>query len=81
MRRCPGASFQVAGHTDAVGNPETNLSLSRRRAASVENAFTRMGLDENRFEIIGYGSSKPIADNRTAAGRAENRRIEFTLIE
>lgn len=79
MRRCPDASIQVVGHTDSLGSLESNILLSRERAESVVNAITEMGLSESRFEIIGHGHNKPVADNQTAAGRAKNRRIEFKI--
>ena len=79
LRNCQAVLVQVAGHTDSIGTPESNILLSQQRATSVINYFTEFGLDPDRFEVIGYGQNKPVADNRTAAGRAENRRIEFLI--
>ncbi|MEM7358466.1 MAG: OmpA family protein [Pseudomonadota bacterium] len=78
-RRCPEASFEVAGYADATGSAEFNLVLSQRRAQAVADRLVSMGLDGQRFSAKGYGLSQAIGDNSTAAGRAANRRIEFKL--
>lgn len=78
-RRCPDARFQVAGHTDSSGNANFNIKLSEQRAMAVVDYLTAKGLGADRFDAIGYGSSRPISDNSTAEGRAANRRIEFKL--
>jgi len=77
--KCTDARFEVSGHTDSVGNPSFNTTLSEKRAKAVVDHLTALGLDASRFESIGYGASRPIADNNSATGRAQNRRIEFTL--
>ena len=78
-RRCPGALFEVAGHTDSVGEPEFNKKLSEDRARAVVQYLVDQGLDASRFTPAGYGPEQPIGDNNTTAGRAQNRRIEFRL--
>lgn len=76
---CPDASLEIAGHTDSRGAQEKNLLLSRERAQSVAQWLIKSGVDEQRMKTIGYGSKRPIADNRTESGRAKNRRIEFIV--
>jgi outer membrane protein OmpA-like peptidoglycan-associated protein len=72
---------RIEGHTDSVGGEEINRDLSERRARSVRSALVRRGIDEDRLEARGYGESNPIAPNKTAAGRAKNRRVEFVVVE
>jgi outer membrane protein OmpA-like peptidoglycan-associated protein len=67
----------VEGHTDNVGPPELNLRLSRERADSVRNALIERGVRRDRLRTQGFGESRPVAPNRTRAGRAKNRRVEF----
>lgn len=73
--------LQIEGHTDNVGNDEANQKLSQERADSVKVYLSAQGIEEGRLEAIGYGESKPIADNANAAGRDQNRRVEFTIAE
>lgn len=80
LRRFPDIPVEIAGHTDSRGTEEFNLQLSRLRAAAVLAYFVDRGQDPTRFDVVGYGESRPIADNSTAAGRARNRRIEFTAL-
>jgi OOP family OmpA-OmpF porin len=75
----PTYKVQIDGHTDAQGKDEYNLDLSNRRAASVKAYLVSKGIAEGRLNSIGYGETKPIADNTKAAGRAQNRRVEMTL--
>ena len=77
-RNCE-ANIQVIGHTDGEGDRRKNIALSRERAASVKLYLVRSGVATERIEAIGYGESRPIADNDTAAGREQNRRIEFRV--
>ncbi|MEW6432716.1 MAG: OmpA family protein [Myxococcota bacterium] len=72
---------RIEGHTDSVGNDAKNLKLSEGRANSVMSALIKRGVDPGRMEAIGFGETKPIASNSTAAGRAENRRTEFNIVE
>ena len=77
--RCRDADIEVAGHTDSVGSPDSNLELSRRRAAAVVAYLDDAGIETTRIASQGYGQTKPIASNDTAEGRAQNRRIEFLV--
>lgn len=72
---------RIEGHTDSVGNDASNLKLSQRRADSVMAALLKRGIDPGRMEALGFGETKPIASNSTAAGKAENRRTEFNIVE
>lgn len=74
-----GLKLGIYGHTDNVGNEQSNQSLSERRAASVKAYLLSKGLKEEQIEAQGYGSSKPVADNSTEAGRNRNRRVEIVL--
>jgi len=71
---------EISGHTDAVGSASYNQRLSEARAQSVRQYLIEHGLDASRLVARGYGESKPIAPNTTREGRAQNRRIEFTVI-
>ena len=69
----------LEGHTDATGTEEHNLELSRLRAQSVSNYLAEHEVKVTRFTIMGYGEDQPIADNDTAEGRAQNRRVEVAI--
>lgn len=73
--------IRIEGHTDSQGTDAYNLDLSRRRAAAVMEYLTTAGVDPSRLESEGYGESKPIDTNDTKEGRANNRRVEFTILE
>lgn len=70
----------VAGHADSVGSEQANLELSQRRAASVTAYLSSQGINPQRLIAVGYGESRPIASNDTPEGRAQNRRVEITLV-
>jgi outer membrane protein OmpA-like peptidoglycan-associated protein len=70
----------IDGHTDNVGDDAFNLKLSQERAAAAMAYLTKKGVSASRMVATGYGETKPQADNKTAAGRAANRRVEFNLI-
>jgi outer membrane protein OmpA-like peptidoglycan-associated protein len=72
---------RVEGHTDEAGNREHNIDLSYRRAKGVVEYLKARGVSAERLEYMGFGGSKPLADNRTPEGRALNRRVQFTLID
>lgn len=69
--------LSVEGHTDNVGNPKSNKTLSDERAKSVMTAIVAQGIDIKRLSSFGHGQDKPIADNKTEEGRAKNRRVEL----
>ena len=75
----PGMKLVIDGHTDNTGKPDKNQVLSENRAAAVKNYLVSKGVDENRLTSVGHGQDQPIADNKTAAGRAKNRRVEMKL--
>ena len=70
----------VSGHTDSTGPADYNMALSEKRARSVASYLKTRGIVDARFEIIGFGEQYPIASNDTREGRAQNRRVELTLI-
>lgn len=69
--------LSVEGHTDNVGNPKSNKTLSDERAKAVVAAIVAQGIDAKRLSSIGHGQDKPVADNKTEEGRAKNRRVEL----
>jgi outer membrane protein OmpA-like peptidoglycan-associated protein len=71
---------EVAGHTDDKGDHDHNVDLSKRRAAAVVVYLTSKGVEARRLSSEGYGPDKPIADNKSNAGRAKNRRVEFRIV-
>ena len=72
--------IKVSGHTDNTGNTELNHKLSEDRASSVMNYLVKKGIEQNRISAIGFGGSKPIADNSKEETRKLNRRVEFKII-
>jgi outer membrane protein OmpA-like peptidoglycan-associated protein len=75
------AKVKVEGHTDNVGKPEKNLTLSQNRANSVVAYLVKKGVAPERLEGVGHGDAKPIEDNTTKKGRAQNRRVEFNIVQ
>ncbi len=71
--------LDIDGHTDITGTDEKNQVLSQSRANAVKEYLLSKGVAESRMKSTGYGSTKPVADNKTAAGRAKNRRTEMTV--
>ncbi len=76
----PDQQLLIEGHTDSDGSSEYNLSLSESRALSVQKILLAGGITAERMDIKGYGESKPLADNTTPAGKAQNRRVEIVLV-
>lgn len=72
-------SLKLAGHTDNTGSMALNLRLSKDRAEAVKSYLVSQGANPSRIEATGYGPNQPIASNKTAEGRQQNRRVEFTL--
>ena len=71
---------EIAGHTDSVGSDQYNQALSQRRASSVASYLGSHGVMQQRMITVGAGESRPIASNDNEAGRAQNRRVEITLV-
>ena len=77
MKKNPRARFEVQGHTDNQGSDKINDPLSQQRAEAVVKALADLGVDDFNLKAVGKGSHEPVADNKTEAGRAKNRRVEF----
>jgi OOP family OmpA-OmpF porin len=73
--------LRIEGHTDNVGTPDANQTLSGQRALTVKNAAIAKGVKKERLLAVGFGQNKPIGDNTTEEGRAKNRRTEFRIAE
>ena len=80
LNNYPNLMIEVAGHTDNVGSVNMNLGLSDRRAKTVLDHLVEYGVDPARLTFKGYGDILPIADNSTAEGRAQNRRVELRIV-
>lgn len=79
LNEYPNSNVKITGHTDSVGNVGANQQLSRARANAVAVYLAQHGVHMRRIEIGGLGSNYPIADNATAEGRAQNRRVEVKI--
>ena len=77
MKQNPRVRFEVQGHTDNQGSDAINDPLSQQRAEAVVKALASLGVDDFNLKPVGKGSHEPVADNKTEAGRAKNRRVEF----
>jgi OOP family OmpA-OmpF porin len=80
LKTNPSLNLTVEGHTDNVGAPDYNRRLSDARARSVVAALTAHGIASRRLTAVGFGQEKPVADNGTEAGRAQNRRVELVKV-
>jgi outer membrane protein OmpA-like peptidoglycan-associated protein len=81
LNEYPSAQFSIEGHTDSVGSASLNQRLSESRASAVMTFLIENGIASSRLQSKGYGESSPIASNSTAAGRANNRRVEINLVK
>ncbi|OIP65521.1 MAG: hypothetical protein AUK29_02510 [Nitrospirae bacterium CG2_30_53_67] len=80
MQRFSSVKVRIEGHTDSIGSEKYNQNLSERRANAVKDYLVKnFEIDPSRIETVGFGKSKPLADNKTDEGRAKNRRIEFVV--
>jgi len=79
MNKYPKVKFNIEGHTDNTGNYDSNKRLSQSRADAVKTYIVNKGISASRLTAIGYGSDKPVASNKTSAGRQQNRRVEFII--
>ncbi|NHM03576.1 OmpA family protein [Flavobacterium celericrescens] len=81
LKEYPTAKFSIEGHTDSDGKDASNLKLSQDRAAAVKNYLVENGIDASRLTSEGFGEAKPIDSNKTAKGKANNRRVEVKLVK
>ncbi|MCA3542163.1 MAG: OmpA family protein, partial [Rhodobacter sp.] len=79
MRKCPDIAMEIGGHTDSQGRDSTNLALSQARAEAVLLGLQGRRVLVGSLTAVGYGETRPLADNDSPSGREINRRIEFTL--
>jgi len=79
LQKYADTNVVVEGHTDSSGSDAINQPLSQRRAQAVANELTAKGVDTSRITATGYGSSQPVGDNSTVAGKAANRRVEVAI--
>lgn len=77
MKSSPALQLGVEGNTDNVGSPQSNKALSLARAQAVVAAVAGKGIAASRMAAVGYGQEKPVADNGTDAGKAQNRRVDL----
>lgn len=77
--RCPGATLEIAAHTDNIGIAEVNLGRSKRRAQAVVERLAKAGVDPFKIIAVGYGGERPIASNDSDENRARNRRVEIVV--
>ncbi len=80
IRQYPDTVIRIEGHTDSTGSAAYNQTLSENRALSVRSYLIQSGVAANRIEAVGYGMTRPIANNATPEGRAQNRRVEILII-
>jgi len=80
LQKNPQTNIFIIGHTDDTGTPDHNVDLSLRRAVSVKEYLTSVGINAARLNTQGKGESEPIVDNGTPDGRAQNRRVEIVIL-
>ena len=80
LQKYDTVKVEISGHTDNVGGDDFNKKLSQARADAVRNYLIQKGIAENRITAVGYGFYRPKADNKTESGKAQNRRIEISII-
>ena len=81
MKEYEATNFSIEGYTDNVGKPESNIELSAERALAIKTYLISKGINENRLNSQGFGAAKPIASNKTTAGKSANRRVEIKVIQ
>lgn len=80
LKNNPDTDVEIYGYTDSTGNDQINIPLSKQRALSVKEYLTHQGVSLSRMVSEGFGASNPVADNATAGGRAQNRRVEVFIL-
>lgn len=80
LKNNPDTDVEIYGHTDSSGNDGINIPLSEKRAQAVYNFLQSKGIAGSRMVSQGFGSSQPVADNSTSAGKAQNRRVEIYIL-
>lgn len=81
MKKYPGAKIRLDGYTDSMGTDVYNIKLSEKRATTVMNHLIKeAGVERSNITAVGHGEADPVADNRTAEGRAKNRRVEVSIL-
>ncbi len=80
LKKNPSLKISVEGHTDNVGTPATNKTLSEKRAQAIMASIISKGIDKSRLMAKGWGQDKPVGDNRNEEGKAKNRRVEIVKI-
>ena len=81
LKNYPNSNFLIEGHTDSDGSNELNQGLSDDRAAAVKEALVQRGINASKISTVGFGETTPVATNKTAAGKALNRRTEVKLVK
>ena len=79
LNKYPRTLLDIDGHTDNQGSEQYNQALSERRAVSVAQYLSSQGIDQRRLLVVGFGETRPVADNGTDSGRAQNRRVEVRI--
>jgi outer membrane protein OmpA-like peptidoglycan-associated protein len=81
VKKYPGAKIRLDGYTDSIGTDEYNMKLSERRATAVKDYLIKeAGVSSSKITAVGHGEADPVADNKTAEGRAKNRRVEISIL-
>ena len=80
MNKHPEYDLAIEGHTDSQGDDAMNLDLSKRRAKRAMDYLISKGISKDRLSSEGFGETRPVADNSTSEGRAQNRRVEFRIV-
>ncbi len=76
----PQANARIVGHTDSTGSASYNQKLSEKRASAVADTLQRLGVSPEQISVSGQGEAMPVAPNSSAEGRAQNRRVEVTIL-
>jgi OOP family OmpA-OmpF porin len=79
LKEYPTLKIEISGHTSDEGKRDFNMKLSEKRAQAVKAYLVKQGIDPKKVQTAGMGKTKPVADNKTGAGRAKNRRVEVEI--